>query len=217
MRDPRSFYSLVFYRSYAEWFARCWWYGPVPRCETCGRKRHELAEDIRLSIYSIGRHGFVEALWNDESLPVFREDVIDLWLSRGLTGFYIRPVQIIGWAKKKASPPRDMPRYYALFVTGRADFSSGTVIKSCDACGFKWWDEIAWHTMYVDPLSWDGSDFFSVSNGDVLQLCTSRVARSIFQAGFRQIAFVRAQERESWLHRSLAEKDRFFISRVEDL
>ncbi len=212
------FYKLVYYRSDATSYPFVWWPKSLPICSTCGRILVEDVKRIELRIYRTGRHGFVEALLNDEFWPIFRDDVVRLWLDCGFTGFFTRPVHIVGWAKKRRPIPDQLPAYHALFVTGRARDTRAAVVGRCEGCGLERSDVVARDGMRVDTASWNGSDFLSMSGTKRLDVCTRRVAEATLRAGYRQIAFVRAEQWRTWDERaSLAEEQQYYITQAEDL
>lgn len=161
--------------------------------------------EIQIALNHLGRQGFAEFLWNSHTLPIFRQDVIDLWRSQGFTGFAIKPVRIVGWyGKPNKAVPKELPTYWRVFVTSRVKMIYPRFTGVCSGCGDGKHDFEKPHTelrlpesMKVDESSWNGSDIFGVHASDIL--CTRRVAEVTLAAGFNQhIAFVRLEDYQRW-------------------
>ena len=91
------------------------------RCSSCGFFIHSSEQsEIEIALNHLGRHGFAEYLWNSHSLPIFREDLVELWQSQCLTGFQLKPVRIVGWYGSPSKPlPQVIPRYFWLTPTSQ--------------------------------------------------------------------------------------------------
>lgn len=181
--------------------------------------------EYHIELNYVGRKGFIEVLWNSHGLPIFRSDVIDLWQSKGFTGFDVRPVKIVGWRGKKQPLPKNIPKYYRLLVTGRAMLRLPPTQSICPVCGFRKYDFDRRVGIHVDEPSWDGSDIFTLQGYEFV-LCTKQVAEVTLQAGYRNIAFVRAEQWDTWEQFDIAKWDikewrkmfdAYFIRGVEDL
>jgi len=174
------------------------------RCSACGvlTETSEPAE-IEIALNHLGRQGFTEHLWG--LYPMFREDLMELWRSAGLTGFQVKPIRIVGWYDSPRKPrPTKIPTYYRLITTSRVQLVEPKVIKGpCPTCGFIEYKfpKTGTHLrngLRADPSSWDGSDFFGLLHYDFI-FCTRRVAEVTLEAGYnRHIAFVRLEDWERW-------------------
>jgi len=190
--------------------------------------------EIAIALNHLGKHGFTEYLWNSHSLPIFRQDLIELWQSSGLSGLKTRPARIVGWYRNPKKPlPENLPTYYRLVAGGTVRLSVPTPLSTvCPRCGFADYAFPKLSTrltngIRIDPTSWDGSDFFGLAQY-VFVLCTRRVAETTLQAGYnRHIVFIRTQDFLRWEELDMQkgwtpEKYRkhvesFLIRRVEDL
>jgi len=204
------------------------------RCPVCGVLVETEPSEIAIALNHLGKHGFAEHLWNSHSLPIFRQDLIELWQTKGLSGFVIRPVRIVGWYRNLKKPlPKNLPSYYRLVARGKVRLNVPTPLGTvCPRCGFAGYAFPKLRTrltngIRIDPTSWDGSDFFGLAQY-VFVFCTRRVAETTLQAGYsRHIVFIRTQDflrweefdmRKGWTpekHRQYVES--FLIRRIEDL
>lgn len=219
------------YRSHA---GGQWMNDTRERCLSCS-VFSEASEprEIEIALNHLGRCGFTEHLWNSHSLPIFRQDLIELWRSRGLTGFGVKPVRIVGWYNKPRKPlPEDIPTYYRLTTTSKARLSTPAPLGGpCPNCDFVKYAfaEVGTHLpngLAVDPTSWDGADFFGLAQYEFV-FCTWRAAEITLEARYnRHIAFVRVEDYgrweevdvRKWTPRAYHEHiESFLIRRAQDL
>jgi rubredoxin len=204
-----------------------WVNSPGIRCPACKVLKEDMGpEEIQIELNYLGRKGFVEVLWNSHLLPIFRQDVIEMWQLAGFTGFEIKPVRIVGWRGKKGPLPDAIPQYYRLVVTSRAALLSPPTLYVCPVCGFRKYDFEQRIGIQVDTSLWDGSDFLELRYYRIV-LCTRRVVEATLQAGYgKHIAFVRAEEWDTWEQFNTREWDPkdwqkmiegFLIRKVEEL
>jgi hypothetical protein len=172
------------------------------RCPMCNVFTEDSEpSEIQIALNHLGRRGFVEELWNSHSLPIFRHDLVDLWQRTGLTGFTVKPVRIVGWYEKPRKPlPEDIPIYHRLVTTSKARLSKPPAVSApCPVCSYIEYafPKIGTHTpngLRIDPISWDGSDFFGLAQYNFV-FCTRRTAEVTLKAGYnRHICFVRVED-----------------------
>ncbi len=182
-----------------------WVNDSTQRCPSCGAfdVRSEPSE-IQIALNHVGRQGFVEYLWNSHSLPIFRQDLIDLWQERGLTGFGLKPVRIVGWYDQpRRSLPANIPSYHRVVATSFVRLIEPAPVTSCHACGFVSYGfpKVGTHLssgLRIDPESWNGTDLSGLM-GYVFLFCTRRTAAVTLDAGFsKHISFVRTQDWGTW-------------------
>lgn len=204
------------------------------RCPVC-KVFTESSEppEIEIALNHLGRHGFVEELWNSHSLPIFRYDLVDLWQHTGLTGFTVKPIRIVGWyEKRRRLLPEGIPTYYRLVTTSKARLNEPPPVSGpCPACGYIEYafPKIGTHLpngLRIDLASWDGSDFFGLAQYNFV-FCTRRAAEITLRAGYnRHICFVRVEDHGRWEEFNVREwtpkeyrkyLESFRIRQVEDL
>jgi hypothetical protein len=176
------------------------------RCQACQRPVLAPPETVEIELERVGRAGFVEVLYAFPA-KLFRNDVIAAWRASGFTGFSVRPVQIVGWAKgkEKRSLPDDIPTYWQLVLDSKAALGSPPVIERCDACGFVQYADPGTSGLHVDASTWDGSSIFGIHGMDHV-LCVREVAEVTLRSGFgKSIPFVSAELYRSWGPFSVAE------------
>src|SRR6266498_291744 len=121
---------------------------------------------IQIALNHLGRRGFVEQVWNSHSLPIIREDLIDLWQQNHLTGLDTKPVSIVGWFEgHRRLLPRSIPNYFRLITTSKVRLITPKPRGSpCRRCGFVEYDfpKTGTHLrngIQIDQASWDEADF----------------------------------------------------------
>ena len=220
--------ELVYNRHEATIAGGLWVNAPRYFCLECGAWRPEKGSphEIEITLERVGRAGFVEVLRNLE-LPLFRQDVIDLWQSAGFTGFDARTVRILGFTKKRKgrSLPKEMPQYYQLVLMSEVTLEAPPLLYRCPICGYKKYD-FDRTGLRVDISTWDGSSIFGIGYPKIV-LCTRDVADATLRAGYgKSIPFVHAEEWGAWerfnVHRWDAKEwkkmlEGYLIRRVEDL
>ena len=204
------------------------------RCPECGwLGERSLSPTFDIALNHLGRHGFAEYLWNSHSLPIFREDLIELWQRERFTGMGVEPVRITGWYERpRKALPASIPAYYRLATDCKARLVEPPPVGGpCRACGC-----IAYafpkigarlpNGLGVDLASWVGADLFGLT-GYGFVFCTRRVAEATLREGYsKHIAFARAGDYCRWdefsFSRWTSEAYRrhvgsFLIRRAEDL
>ncbi len=168
------------------------------RCPVCGVwLSGTVPAEVVFEVPDRSRPGFyAEAL---RSLnPVFRHDMVDLWISSGLTGLSLFPVKLVS-TRRHGALRNPAPKYDYVSIDGRARLIRPPSLFNCPACGFTKYDFEVRSGIDVDASTWDGSDFFQPAYYSGIVLCTDRVARATLEAGYNKaIAFVRAEEWGTW-------------------
>jgi hypothetical protein len=201
-------------------------------CPVCGvLTESSEPPEIEIALNHLGRRGFTENLWNFR--PIFRQDLVVLWRSAGLTGFGVKPVRIVGWYDKPQKPlPDNIPTYHWLTTVSKARLSEPPPSSGpCPVCGFIEYafPKLGTHLpngLRVDLASWDGADFFGLVHYSFV-FCTRRAAEITLRAGYnRHLAFVRVENWSRWEEFSLKKwtpkayyehVESYLIRRVEDL
>jgi hypothetical protein len=176
------------------------------RCENCGLfDRSTEPNVIEIELNYLGKNGFADFLWNSHGLPLFRDDLLQIWQDAGLTGFQTKPVSIVGWyGHPDKSLPENLPRYYRVFTVNHVRLSEpppkGKPCKSCGSIKYAF-PESGVHFakgMAVDASTWKGADVFGVLGYEFL-LCTHRAAEITLNAGYnKRIAFVKLDDWGRW-------------------
>jgi hypothetical protein len=175
------------------------------RCTGCNRVLSLLERDtVKIGLCHLGKQGFVEYLWNSHSLPIFRSDLIGLWLEAGLTGFLTKPIQITGWYRTGGRPlPALIPTYSMLIPSSHVQLVEPSPEgERCSQCGFlgygfpKTGNHLA-NGLQIDLKSWDGSDFFGLI-GYPWIFCSYRVLEVTLDLKFKHIAFIPSSQWNSW-------------------
>lgn len=203
-----SFYVLdKIYAAYVERYAGGQWENDTrSRCPGCGIWLPETEPDeIQIALNHLGRDGFAELLWNSHGLPIFREDLVEVWQQAGLTGFHPRPVRIVGWDDRPNKPlPTGIPNYYRLVLTSTVRLSEPPPESNGrPCCGFARYafpkgTERLEHGIVIDEQTWDGADFMGLYGYEFV-FCTRRAAQVTLEAGYnRHIAFVRQGDWGRW-------------------
>jgi hypothetical protein len=202
------------------------------RCPECGVFTEDTEPPIiEIELSHLGKHGFAEYLWNSHSLPIFRQDLFQLWEKAELTGFDTKPVKITKWYEKPGeSLPDNIPVYYRLVTQVKVRLNKPPPQRVCSTCGlvsysFTKTSQIR-SGFRIDPESWDGSDFCGLKHY-VFLFCSQRVAELTLKAGYqRHLAFVLTENWGRWgefnIRKWTPQKYReyvesFLIRRPEDL
>jgi hypothetical protein len=150
---------------------------------------------ISIGLNHLGRQGFVEYLWNSNLLPIFRNDLIKIWLDSGITGFQPKPVDIISWYKNKKRPlPENIPSYNCLVPTTFTELIEPLpVTKKCLRCGFVKYNfpAVGSHLpdgIHLDLSTWSGADIFGLIGYGYI-FCSERVLDVTLPMLYKHIAF----------------------------
>lgn len=188
---------------------------------------------IEIALNHVGQRGFTEHLWNSHSLPIFRQDLVNVWQKTGLSGLTIKPVIIVGWYRKPGkSAPKGMPSYYRLVTANKVNLRTPTALGDpCPLCGFVSYSfpKVGTHLpsgLKINMESWNGSDFFGLANYTFI-FCTRHAAEVTLRAGYNtHIAFVRTENWQRWEEFDIRKwtprayheyLESFFVRRIEDL
>ncbi|MCB9920800.1 MAG: hypothetical protein H6822_01390 [Planctomycetaceae bacterium] len=128
-----------------------------PRHRRAGRRVTDLHIDIvSKSIVDFSTTFIADVLITDKALNVLE--------NAQLTGFIVKPVHIHKY--RKGIDPAAVPKLWEFIVTGKgghAHADSGIVVKSkCEACGRIRYSAYE-NGIIVDETTYDGSDFFTVT------------------------------------------------------
>jgi hypothetical protein len=128
---------------------------------------------------------------------VITDHALGVLRGAGLTGFEVRPVKIAGLPSGVRKP--DLPRLWEFVVTGEgglAHKASGIVeILKCDGCGLVRYSAFE-HGILVDELTYDGSDFFTVTEYPKYVLVSARAKAAIEQARLSNVRLVDSSQLE---------------------
>lgn len=199
-----------------------------PICNTFADPSDPAVPEAIIALDHLGRLGFTESLWS--FIPIFRQDVFDMWEQLHLTGYITRKVHLIDKRRHHTKPlPKDIPSYAQLIPTSHVRLAEPPPVgDACPRCGFT---EYAFpklrmhldHGIRIEPSTWDGADIFRV-NGYGYIFCTRRVAEATLKAGFNQrVVFIKVENWSRWDDSkwTMADYDRyvesFLIRKVEEL
>ncbi len=128
---------------------------------------------------------------------VITDRALDVLRGARLTGFEVKAARVEGPARARGTSA--LPALWELVVRGRggpARKDSGIVeVFYCDSCGLVEHSAFE-HGIQVDEATYDGSDFFSVSEYPKYVLVSSRARDVIVRAGLTNVAFVDSSELE---------------------
>ena len=119
-----------------------------------------------------------DVVWTWQSECLISDKVLEIFRTKGLTGFDVKPVKA-SFKESKTKPPK----LWELIVTGWAGIApaeSGIrLIQHCSACGQNIYSAWTRGDKLVDVSQWDGKDFFIVWPLPRHILVTQKVANSI--------------------------------------
>lgn len=202
------------------------------RCPECNAFIEDTEPStIEIELNHLGKHGFVEFLWNSHALPLFRQDLLRLWQRSVITNLHGKPVNIVGWyGKSNKALPEKMPTYQRLITTSTVQLTEPLPQGVCATCGFVSYSfpDIG-HIdkgLKIDEDSWDGSEFCRLKGYDFL-FCTRHVVEITLKEGYtKHLVFVKAEKWEQWeefdIRKWTPQKyseylETFLIRRLEDL
>lgn len=150
--------------------------------------------DLSLDVLSWNVVDFSRTMLNDFVITDHARNVLR---SAGLTGFEVHPVKIDGLPAGLRKS--DLPRLWEFVVTGkagRAHKASGIVeLLKCDSCGLIRYSAFE-HGILVDESTYDGSDFFTVTEYPKYILVNPRAKAAIEQARLTNVRFVESSRLE---------------------
>lgn len=161
-----------------------------PGHQRAGRRLTKLSLDIiSRNVVDFSRTMLSDVVITDHALSALRE--------AQLTGFEVRPTKIEGLPA--AIKRSDLPKLWEFVVTGKgglAHKASGIVkLLQCEACGLVRYSAYE-HGIKVDESSYDGSDFFAVTEYPKYVLVSSRARAAIEHACLTNVKFVESSQIE---------------------
>ncbi len=177
----------------------------IAQCEHCGRKYWHVPDIVEVQLDHLGKRGFVESLWNSALLPIFREDLFELWERHRLTGLGRKPVTIAAWYRESNKPmPPSIPKYHVLTPQSAVRLNRPSLKRAtCPVCGIGDYDFplLSNHLasgIEIDEASWDGSDFFGLAGYRHLY-CSRRAAEVTLASGpYRHFVFISQENFHRW-------------------
>jgi len=179
--------------------------GIETRCPSCN-SLFPLQErgTINIAINHLGKKGFVEYLWNSHTLPIFRIDLINLWLEAGLSGFITKPVQIIGWFRNSKRPlPDTIPSYRCLIPISHVQLTEPSPEgEKCILCGFTKYNfpkigNYLSNGLHIGMSTWNGADFFGLI-GYPWIFCSNQVLEITLPKRYKHISFIHVYNWNKW-------------------
>lgn len=161
-----------------------------PGHQRAGRRLTELFVDIlSWNVTDFSRTMLSDIVITDHALGVLR--------GAGLTGFGVRPAKIEGLPSGVRRPA--LPRLWEFLVTGKggpAHKASGIAeLLKCEGCGLVRFSAFE-HGILVDECTYDGSDFFTVTEYPKYVLVSPRAKAAIEQARLTNVKFVESSQLE---------------------
>lgn len=128
---------------------------------------------------------------------VVTDHVFEVLRQAGLTGFQVRPTRVEEVPDKVKRS--DFPKLWEFVVTGKggpADKAAGIVeLSRCQACGLVRYSAFE-RGIVVDENTYDGSDFFTVSEYPKYVLVSHRAKEVIAKSQLTNVAFVESTKLE---------------------
>jgi len=191
-----NFYSLQLgpYRNFIEGASANDWESVTcdkdPGHQRAGRRITELFLDVQSrKVVDFARTMLSDIVITDHALDVLR--------GAHLTGFEVRPARVKGLPKGVRMS--NLPSLWEFVVTGQGGFAhkdSGIVkLFTCDGCGLVRYSAYE-HGLLVDDSTYDGSDFFTVTEYPQYVLVTPRAKAVIEQAQLTNVGFVDSSQLE---------------------
>jgi hypothetical protein len=159
-----------------------------PGHQRAGRRLTELFLDVvSWNVVDFSRTMLSDIVVTDHALQVLRQ--------ADLTGFQVLPTKVEG--VPEGVKRSDLPKLWELVVTGEggpADKASGIVeLSRCQSCGLVRYSAFE-HGIVVDEFTYDGSDFFTVSEYPKYVLVSHRAKEVIEKARLTNVAFVESSQ-----------------------
>ena len=161
-----------------------------PGHQRAGRRLTDLFLDIvSWNVVDFSRTMLSDIVITDRALEALRQ--------AGLTGFQVRPTRVEG--VPEGVKRSDLPKLWEFVVTGEggsADKAAGIVeLSRCQGCGLARYSAFE-HGILVDEHSYDGSDFFTVSEYPKYVLVSHRAKEAIEKFRLTNVAFVESSQVE---------------------
>jgi hypothetical protein len=161
-----------------------------PGHQRAGRRLTDLFLDVvSWNVVDFSRTMLSDIVMTDHALEALRQ--------AGLTGFQVRPTKVE--AVPEGVNRSDLPKLWEFVVTGEggpADKAAGIVeLSKCQACGLALYSAFE-HGILVDEHSYDGSDFFTVSEYPKYVLVSHRAKEAIEKSRLTNVAFVESSQVE---------------------
>ncbi len=191
---------MVFYRLLIDYEKSCVegsegndWEGIVcpedPGHQRAGRRVTTLHVDIVRSKIVDFSSTLLDVVITDHTLNVLRTE--------GLTGFTVKPTVIESYPKRL--DPQAIPKFWEFVVTGKgghAHRDSGMVLREkCDACGYVKYSAYE-NGIIVDEATYDGSDFFTVTEKPKHILVNERVKSVLEKHRLTNVGFIESSKLE---------------------
>jgi len=144
----------------------------------------------QLAVWCNCTESIQDFMWDVGSFVVSQR-VVDTLVAARLTGYRVYPVRITN-AEEIAV---ELPRLYRLIVVGQggpmAAEAGLRMVSECSKCGYRQYEDVYWgrygpnkfHGLYVDPETWDGSDFFTFDDWPTIIIVTEKVRSVLASAG----------------------------------
>ena len=161
-----------------------------PGHQRAGRRLTDLFLDIlSWNVVDFSRTMLSDIVITDHAFQVISE--------AGLTGFEVRPTRV------KSLPTgvraANVPKLWEFVVTGKggpAHTESGIVeLQRCEVCGLVRYSAFE-HGILVDESTYDGSDFFTISEYPKYVLATHRAKAVIEEARLTNVDFIESSKLE---------------------
>lgn len=122
---------------------------------------------------------------------VISDNALKILEAAGLTGFRVKPTHIHKYPK--GLDPSTVPKFWEFVAIGEGGLShpeSGIVLRhKCDACGLVRYSAYE-HGIVVNEATYDGSDFFTVTEYPRHVLVTERAKKVIEGNGLTNVRFI---------------------------
>jgi hypothetical protein len=187
-----------------------WWapdvkFDEVPDCELHPMRRPAARRSCTLKL-KVSFSKPQDIIWGPYSELVVTERVAEAVTESGLTGFELRPAEVI--FRKSRSAPSDPGRYFELAITGYGGIphpdSGAELLYACPKCGSTMYT--SYDKLLPDPSQWDGSDFFTIGHWQSMVHMTPRAADLIRERGFAQ-CYIYPSECQVWWSGRKTDKD----------
>jgi hypothetical protein len=157
-------------------------------CPNCGRIRSsEQIGDLCIEVFGIDLLNFV---WIDDPSIIINQELRDLLINSGLSGFNLRDVEIVAWyhdsfQDQKEETRNNFPRLFQMVVVGKGGSifpqNISKPFSKCDVCGTTQWDLL--DHINIDEKQWDGSDVFNLAEFPGYTIVTEKFCKFLEKKG----------------------------------